>query len=142
MFQFHADVISSGTSAVGSVAGSLPASVAASAVPSTLSQFSVNSFLEEQLPQGSDEDAECKRCPACGGDVNKGKKYCRKHHRAFGCLETSHVKKGTPQEQEAFYSIFGRRARKATAKNDSSHISTVQTAKGQRDALGVHQELP
>ena len=137
MFQFHTDVISSGASAVGSVAGSLPAYVAASAVSSTVSQFSVNSFLEEQLPQGSDEDAECKRCPVCGGGVNKGKKYCPKHHRAFECLETSHVKNGTPQEHEAFFSIFGRRRTKA-----SSHISTMQSAKGQRDALGIHEELP
>ena len=101
---------------------SAPASVAGSSAASEVgtvaseSAISVDQLVESQVPGEDDEGGEKAGCPVCGEPVNRGKKYCPKHHRAYECLETSHVKKGSEIEAASFWKIFGRRGRKATAK--------------------------
>ena len=138
MFEFGVGNGSDMDSVAGSVAAGSTGD-SASGVASTVTHFSVQSLMDEQAPE---EEDGAKSCPTCGELVNKGKKYCPKHHRAYECLETSHVKKGTGKEAEAFYAIFGRRARKQSAKKPAVTFVPCDQALANETLLEFLQNFP
>ena len=71
MFSFGVDHNVGAGDAV-SISGA-SASQQSAAAASTITNFSVQSLMDDQLPVGSDDD-ESKSCPCCGESVNKGKK--------------------------------------------------------------------